>query len=323
MAKADTRGPAPEVVEQAIHWMVRLRFDQDPADPATRQAFERWLALRPEHALAWRRVEGLGEDFAVLPRDLARQALDDGPRRLRRRDSLKVLTLLAGAGALGAYGLREPAAALLADYRTATGERRPVHLADGTRLLLNTDTALDVDVSGERRVLRLHQGELLVEAAAGPQPIWVQGRDGLLRAESPRFLVREQDRDTVLAVHQGTVQVFPGGQGAAAATTVGAGQRLAFDTRQARVPADDGLDPWAWRDGVLRAQAMRLDTFVAEVSRYRVGFLRCSEAVAGLRVSGIYQLKDTDAILALLARALPLRVRYRSAYWVSLEAAVA
>ena len=59
----------------------------------------------------------------------------------------------------------------LADYRTGTGERRTVTLADGSELTLNTRTSVDVSMDPTRRLLVLREGEILVQTAhslAGP-----------------------------------------------------------------------------------------------------------------------------------------------------------
>ncbi|KAG0759335.1 hypothetical protein G6F57_017955 [Rhizopus arrhizus] len=66
---------------------------------------------------------------------------------------------------------------------------------------------------------------------------------------------------------------------------------------------------------------MRLDAFVAELARYRSGLLRCDPAVADLRVSGVFSLRDTDRALDNLTRGLPVTVAYRSRYWVTVRAA--
>ena len=95
---------------------------------------------------------------------------------------------------------------------------------------------------------------------------------------------------------------------------------MLFDRNGLRPPATTGLDPWAWSDGVISAHNMRLDDFLAELSRYRNGLVRCSEAVAGLRVSGTYQLDDTDQVLTLVAQALSVNITYRSRYWVTVAA---
>ena len=71
---------------------------------------------------------------------------------------------------------------------------------------------------------------------------------------------------------------------------------------------------------MLAAQDMRLDAFALELSRYRPGLLRVEPQVAGLRLSGAFQLDDTDAVLENLARMLPVDVLYRTPYWVTIAA---
>jgi len=66
---------------------------------------------------------------------------------------------------------------------------------------------------------------------------------------------------------------------------------------------------------------MRLEDFTAELARYRSGVVRCDPAVADLRVSGVFSLRDTDRALENLTRGLPVDVVYRTRYWVTLRAA--
>lgn len=75
-----------------------------------------------------------------------------------------------------------------------------------------------------------------------------------------------------------------------------------------------------WLSGVLRAEKMRLDDFISELDRYRPGLLRCDPAVAGLLISGAFQLRDTDQILHALSQTLPINVHYRTPYWVTITA---
>lgn len=96
---------------------------------------------------------------------------------------------------------------------------------------------------------------------------------------------------------------------------VQAGEQAQFTARaiEPLTALEDG--DGAWTDGMLVAVDMRLDAFLAELSRYRRGYLRCDPAVAALRVSGTYPLGDVDAILAVLPHALPVTSVTR--YWVS------
>lgn len=323
MPTSDSRQLDPALVDQAIQWLIKLRFNQ--ADDGTAQAFDRWLGQSPEHARAWQRAETLNDDFTGLPPTITRHTLNNANHRLRRRDSLKLLGLLA-AGGLTWLGHDHGALPdLLAEYRTATGERRAIGLADGSRIQLNSDSAIDTRFDERRRLLVLRHGEILIDTGADPEatparPFWVQTQHGYLRALGTRFLVREQRGGTLLAVRQGAVAIFPDDRAATAARIVQPGERVLFDASGLSPAPENGLDHWAWSDGVISAHDMRLGDFIAELARHRSGVLRCSDASADLRLSGTYQLADTDQVLALIAQTLPVRIDYRTRYWVTLTA---
>jgi ferric-dicitrate binding protein FerR (iron transport regulator) len=50
--------------------------------------------------------------------------------------------------------------------------------------------------------------------------------------------------------------------------------------------------------------------------------LSCTAQVADLRLSGVFRLDDTDKLLAILPQTLPVQLRYRTRWWVTLERAV-
>ncbi len=143
-----TRGRVDEaVVRQAIHWLVRLR--SQPADDRLQRACAAWRAEHGEHERAWQQVSALNEElqgrFKALPGGVAYGTLDSSAQRLQRRQALKLLSLLVAGGAVAWVGRDSlPWQRLSADYSTATGERRSIELVDGTRLQLNTDSAVDV-----------------------------------------------------------------------------------------------------------------------------------------------------------------------------------
>jgi len=325
MSRRESQALDPAIVEQAIQWLVRLRFDQ--ADEQTQHTFEHWLAQRPEHALAWQRVETLGDEFAGVPAQLARQTLNGTQHGMRRRESLKLLGILATVGTAAWLGRDyTPVPAMLAQQRSSTGEQRRFQLDDGSLVQLNSDSAVDSDFDEQRRLLILRRGEIIVNVGAdqhSPQarPFWVQTRDGVMRAQSRRFLARERDDGTLVAAQEGSVTVFPGSSQMPGSRNVQAGNQLLFTSSGARAFTDNGLDLWSWGDGVISARNMRLSDLIVELSRYRPGVLRCAEEVADRRVSGTFQLADNDQVLALIAQSLRLHVDYRTRYWVTVTAA--
>ncbi|WP_434707393.1 FecR domain-containing protein [Pseudomonas sp. R1-1] len=325
MSRREPRALDPAIVEQAIQWLVRVRFNQ--ADEQTQRSFEHWLQQRPEHGLAWQRVETLGDDFEGVPSQLARQTLDGTRQGMRRRESLKLLGVLATVGTAAWLGRDyTPVPAMLAQQRSSTGERRRFQLDDGSLVQLNSDSAVDSEFDAQRRLIILRRGEIIVNVGADPhshqvRPFWVQSRDGLMQAHSSRFLVRERDDGTLVAAQEGSVTLFPGARQTPASRNVQAGDQLLFTSSGVRTLSDTGLDPWSWGDGVISARNMRLGDFIAELSRYRPGVLRCADEVADRRVSGTFQLADNDQVLALIAQSLHLHVDYRTRYWVTVTAA--
>lgn len=318
--------PDPQAVDQAIEWLVRLKFDLPSA--ATSRDFQQWLQEYPQHQVAWRRVSSLSDEFAALPASASRRVLGAAQGAgLSRRAGLKLLALLAGVGGLG-WSARDELgmAGLLADVRTTTGERRRLLPEDGSDILLNTRSAVDLALEADQRTLTLIEGEAIVAAGAdsgmpAPRPFWLVTRDARLRLLDSHLLIRQRERDTVLAVAGGALDVFASGQvDNAPLRTLKPGDSLTVSADGRLSSWEAHGDPWAWREGVLSVQNMPLGDFLRELGRYRSGVIRCQAEVAGLPVSGTWQLADTDAILALLGRVLPVRVDYRTRYWVTFGA---
>lgn len=318
-----------QVVRQAIHWLVRLR--SAAGDAELQRACDHWRAAHQDHEQAWQRVQVLDDELsstlkAVPGVGTVMQTLETSTQRLRRRQALKLLSaaMVSGSALWLARDLT-PWTHLTADYGTAVGERRRVALADGTRLHLNTDSAVDLRFDQRQRLVLLERGEILVDgshdATTGvPRPLRVRTRHGLFETLGGRFVVRQEQAATRLSVAEGTVSIAPvAGTGAAVA---GAGQRFEVGEYAARALEAPDMDAAAWADGLIVTRGMRLADFLAEVSRYRNGRLACSEAIADLRLSGVYRLDDTDKLLELLTRTLPVEVHYRTRWWVTVQARV-
>ncbi|WP_028695947.1 FecR domain-containing protein [Pseudomonas cremoricolorata] len=303
--------PSLQTLEAAASWYVTLCEQGD----AAREAHRQWLQSDPAHALAWARVTRLQATLGGLDGGIAKAALSGA--QAQRRQVLKVLALLLAAGGSAALGLPySPWRNTLADLHTGVGERRHVTLADGSRVVLNTDTALDVQFDAQQRHLRLRRGEVLIETAADSRPFRVQTAVGSLQALGTRFIVRSDEAGTQLSVFEHAVQVSPL---AAAGLRVEAGQQLLFSATQVQPMLALAAGADAWLRGQLIVADWRLDAFIAELARYRPGRLVCDEQAAGLRISGIFQVDDSDAVLANLSGTLPIRVRWISRWWGRVE----
>lgn len=309
------------IAREAAVWFVRLQ--NSSACAADHAAGAEWRAQHADHERAWQLAERFSDRTQQLAGGAGRAALER-PRSLERRQVLKTLALLIAAAPLGfAAHQGLPWREWQADERTATGEQRTLHLPDGGQIRLNTGSAVDIAYDDSIRRLRLIAGEMLVEVPRehARRPFIVDTAQAQVTLLGSRFLVRQYPQRTYLAALQGAVEVRPRlSRGDEGLVRLAPGRQTHVSAQAAQPSMALAQGRLDWLNNVLRAEKMRLDDFVSELDRYRPGLLRCDPAVAGLLISGAFQLRDTDQILRALSQALPVDVHYRSPYWVTITA---
>lgn len=317
--------PDFKVLQQAAEWFAVLRSPSVSASDV--QQWRAWCDADSMHRIAWARVEEISGRFEQVPeadKPHTRATLDIAAQRQRnRRRALKMLSLLCTAGSASWLASQVmPWQAWNASYRTATGERRQVQLADGSNVWINTASAMDAEYGESLRRIRLYAGEILIETArdsnSPPRPFVVDTSQGRMRALGTRFGVRQFDGASHLAVYEGAVEVTPAEGGEA--KVIHANQQVSFTAQGIDEVSPTLYAQQAWTGGMLVADNMRLEDLLAELSRYRHGHLGCDPAVADLRVVGAYSLKDPERILAALEETLPIRIRRTMSWWAVAEA---
>ncbi|WP_143277653.1 FecR domain-containing protein [Bordetella genomosp. 10] len=308
----------PAVSRQAVAWMVALQADAVPDD--ARADWQAWLQAHPDHRRAWEHLQTAGKLLHGLPPAAAHGVLRGRLANPDRRRALKRLGIVSAGGLLLATAAYRHQAGR-ERYATRTGERREVMLADGTRVLLNTCSAIEACVDERQRLIAHTAGEILVTTAprAAPRPpLWVDTPQGRLSSLDARFAVRLYDDYARLDVYEGAVEVRPALL-PDSPTLIRQGAQVRYTAGSVDLPQPLSIDTLAWTSGMLVADRMRLDNFLNELARYRPGYLRCALEVAALQVSGSYPVADTDRVLDMLARTLPVRIERFSRYWVTVK----
>lgn len=306
-----------QALEQAATWYSILHANRSDGDD--HGAWQRWLELRSENTWAWREVEQTLGEFERLPPGLGAHTLLRAGRdkSLSRRSVLKGVLLMLGSTTLGYGGWRYTRqSGWDADLRSSVGERLASTLTDGTKILLNTDSAVDIAYNAGQRRLILRRGELLVTTGHDRQsrPFFIQTPQGTVQALGTRFSVRLRGDHTEIVVFEHQVRLVPE-QGQPLLLDSGQQTSMTVDGIDTPAPLDSGQH--AWNRGLLVANRQRLDMFLAELSRYREGWLYCDPSIAALRISGTFSLDDTDSALRALVSSLPVRLVQRSHYWVT------
>lgn len=316
--------PGFAALQQAANWYAEV---EDIMSPQTYPAaLQRWLDESQEHQQAWQCVLNISQRFSPLRENDKRQtaaltALTQQTPGTGRRRVLKMAAWIS-VGTLLAWGswrhtpLRNQLLAWHADYGSPHGEITSFTLADGSRIWLDTDGALNVDYSSTQRALRLLNGRVMIDTAADPhRPLTIATAQGKMHALGTRFSVQTLGDSTVLQVYQGAVAVSPAA--ISEVLIVQAGQGMTF-RQDAFGPISSlrNAEP-GWPRGLLQADNLPLAQFIERLSAYRHGYLGCDPAVSALTVSGTFPLHDTDMALDMLTRALPVQLNRRFSWWLT------
>ncbi|WP_426992414.1 FecR family protein [Methylomonas sp. CM2] len=329
MSSSDTHRPNRETIErEAVVWLAR-QLSGEMTDRELAE-YRIWLARDPQHAAADRKMQRLAR---LLPQAIG--AVDAQPsataiapcprtpdakmpprRRMFRRagslgGGLAVAASLVWAvcGGYCVNWLSHP----WADYRTLVGEQRTVQLSDGSTVHLNTDTALDVNMSaGERRV-QLLRGEAEFEVAHDSQrPFRVTSGQATTEALGTRFVVRYANAAGDVTLLEGKVRTTrTNHQGQLLGNVIlEPGEHIAFnDDQLGAVQATDLSIADAWRRGRIVMNFVPLQDVVDEINRYRPGhvFLLNSE-LAQRKIHVAMDVKRIDDWLNALGNTLPVQV---------------
>ena len=324
-------GVFSDIEEALVSWSVKLASGQ--ATERDYEDFHQWRASNPAHEQAWQKLQALEANLVNMPetaKTLAINTLDAASRQRAvhhvRRKALKLLGIGLVLVTSGACFLNDHGPwALETEYAVPIGKKMQLDLADGTRLMLNTNTRIKVHYSLLKREIVLTSGEIYIATGSdseGPwahRSFWVQTPNASLEALGTQFTVDQNKQRTRLHVIESAVAIH-----GAQTLNVHAGE--SYDIYAANQDpiktADTHFDPTGWMDGVLVAKGMRLDNFASELSRYQAVHIQMDSEVAAMTVSGVFQLNQQyPAVHALraVARSLPIKISQFSATQLQIE----
>lgn len=325
---------AAAIKAEALRWVVLLNAGDGA--PHRHADFVKWRDSHPAHAEAMReayegwRQSGHASPSAPVPAELPRAHTYSyqpptstfmGPPTV---DEIEALVHTRSGWPTLAAAVVLAMTALLwwsvdrSDQTTGLGESRTVRLSDGSTLQLDTDTAVDIDMTATERRVELGRGEVFVDVVHDTaRPFVIDAGIGLVRVHGTALTVRREHGAVSVTVERGEVQVD--GPAIQPAVRLHAGQRLRFDR-----DAHSGVQPvliehaLAWRAGQLKFQDERLVDVLAEIRRYdpRIWFIPTG-AVAQARLSTTVAFEQVDPWLDALPDTLPVQVlRFGPVVWV-------
>lgn len=296
----------------AAEWFAARR--RGDVNPELEQAFDAWLASDPEHQRQYALCE-IAWDLALPAAERLRASTAANTKRRgipHRRwavGSGLAATVLVAIAALWLASVPQPL-----HYVTGPGEQRTVLLADGSRITLNTRTALSALIDDNRRDIVLDRGEAFFDVSHDPvRPFHVLTSLGQVTVVGTRFNVYRHSDSLEVTTEEGLVKVSPGEHSdSSAALLVRAGEGAAIVSPGAK-PQSRHADLQRienWRKQRLEFDAMPLSALLEEFSRYTTTPLRAATPEIGaLRVSGVFHLGDVAALSTALDATFGLKVQ--------------
>ncbi|MBK4999953.1 FecR family protein [Pseudomonas sp. S31] len=307
----------------AVEWMILLRSGTANAEDI--EAFKSWRDASPLNETACKRIEKtLGHFETLTESGLPEKAVHSSLMApIRRRSAVRTLLSLAIAGIGTAILLPQSSIyrRSTADFRTATGLRQSSRLPDGTSIILNAKTAVNMISGSSGLSLELLGGELLLQRQLPlSQDLLISTAEGQFIASSGTFSLRQNDGSTRVNVVEGELRVMSSAGSALAPIKAGQSADVSFGGSRI-VPQLSPYAETAWIDGKLQVNNRRLEDVVAALSDYWHGFIQLSPQAAKLRISGIFPLDDVPFALDALAQSMPIKVKKIGSLWTSIDIA--
>lgn len=316
------------ILEQAALWFARQ--EDDALNDADQQAFDNWLAASTRHRAVYHELSGIWYETAELPKPVHQTRIVPLPANNNRKPQR--LTVfgswwsVAAAGIVAAVMLSgitlyDVPTRIQADAYTAKGQSKHIVLPDGSTADLNTASAIEVLYSPQQRAIRLLKGEALFSVAPDKtRPFKIITNDGTATALGTIYAVKQASGHTEVTVLESKVEV-QGNADSAPAAILNANEQVSFTkVSVSEITPVDADSATAWRRGKLIVNDRPLQEVIAELNRYHAGLIRITDNDIGqLRVSGVFETKNTSDVVSDLEAALHIRSTRLSDYLILLH----
>nr|WP_282615492.1 FecR domain-containing protein [Pseudomonas violetae] len=292
-------------MDQALDWLIVLG---SPSAEQT-QAFNAWLAADPLHAQAFAKAQTIWDGPQVM---LSAQTLAARPPKVtvlsHLRPHCKPLAT-AAVLILGLFSFSNLPMRLQADHLTVVGERQRLQLEDGSKVLLNTNSAFSSTIDDQQRIARLYQGEAFFEVAGNrAQPLEIDAGPVKASVRDTAFAVRYLDGVAQVRVQRGDVDLRATRDDAR--VRLSAGESISIGPNGFDRPAKLDATDLAWVQGRLVFENCPLSQVLTELRRYYPGWIiNNNEQLSDINVTGNYRLDQPLDVVRSLAHITSAQLR--------------
>jgi len=334
-----------KIQEQACLWISRLDRGLSDDEEKTLTA---WVNEREAHHTTLLKMASYWDNLSVLNELSALFPLDEINKKPQER--LKMIAIAASFVVVSLF-----TSVLISNqwfpfstqhqtqtFSTNVGEQNTFALSDGSTILLNTNSLLEISFTQSHRQLTLLQGEVSFDVAKDSnRPFTVTAGNQSFTALGTVFNVQKNDEQTMeLVVTEGRVLISNVDEPLQSLTTalsedapaqlngliVTSGEKAVIEPQTEspviKVPLEQLQRDLAWQQGILIFEGEPLSQALLEVSRYtNTTFEIADPQLANLKVAGYFKAGDIDGLISSLNSNFNIRASHPNNHTVILSAA--
>lgn len=299
--------------EQAVAWFVRLRADNVSGQDET--LFLEWLEQAETHRSAFYEICLLWGDpdfLHCLIGNAKKHGIAPSLKKKRYIEAWRYPVLVAALVVLAVGVARPLRVALKADYSSALGERKTVKLADGSTVMLNTGSAIAVEIAGEQRMVELLQGEAYFDVKPDPnRPFIVRADRSTTRVLGTHFFVDRQTDGDRISVLSGRVEVSEPRRWKEALVLRDREAVTVYDNAIGQPQTMNSALSTSWIDGYLVYENETLENVMRQINRYHAGTVYFKDDdLRQIRINGRLKIRRSREMFDVLRHSMALKMTY-------------
>src|SRR5574344_1122464 len=280
--------------------------------------FQIWIKENIEHKKAFEKVEMLQSLYLSLPSDIKSKISQEVHRNIKSRNSLRNSNFLKFAASvifiIGAslFGINEYLNFGIKHTYTSNQEIKNIVLPDGSKVILDAKTKLDIKYFSDKREINIIEGKALFDVTSNPnKPFIVNANMIKVEVLGTNFEVKNEIDKIVVDVINRKIKVKQNKNNEFQQLAIlTKGKHISFDKQSKKVILKDiDINNIAsWKDGILFFQDYSLEKAINEFKKYQDINITIQKDIKNYTVSGSFSIHEIDKFIFALTKIYPIKV---------------
>ena len=320
------------MLDEATKWFVLMRVDEISDERAKK--FCEWIEQNDDHLTAYTEIGGFWDNLSIDQEVNLEKKQDNivSFKKLSIQKSSEVKaswysfqnfhSVAASIAALFVIAYFYSGSLFMDHYSTDVGEITDIILADGSHLVMNTNSEISVDMQDNQRIVYLTKGEVFFEIAKdAARPFYVETDGGLVKVLGTKFNIRNRGNHSDITVIEGLVSVTDHARFEETSSVSRAKYNLTKDQKfilgdentKNEIQTVKSSHAVSWRMRQLIYNGETFKELIADLNRYYKKQIRIGDLeLNNIKVIATVKIKDQETTLKALAKSYNITIEHVS-----------